>query len=95
MGLSRLWKIVLGLAALGFNHTLGEKKLIIDTELFGDADDIGALLLALTHPHVDLLGVNVDYLSTYSGLAASSLLGYCGHFPVLIGLKRPFLGLND
>ncbi|KAI1636613.1 inosine-uridine preferring nucleoside hydrolase-domain-containing protein [Biscogniauxia mediterranea] len=66
------------------------KKLIIDTDLFSDVDDTGALLLALTHRNVNILGVNVNYPSMYTGLAASSLLGYYNHSHVPLGLARPF-----
>lgn len=52
--------------------------------------DTAALLLACTHPGVDLVGVNINYPSTYTALAASSLLGYYNHSDVDIGLRRPF-----
>ena len=51
---------------------------------------MGALLLALTHPSINVLGVNVNYPSIYSGLAASSLVGYYNRSDVPIGMKRPF-----
>jgi hypothetical protein len=41
-----------------------------------------------------LLGVNINYPSSYSALAASSLLGYYGHSQVPIGLKRPFTNIT-
>ncbi|KAL4891363.1 inosine-uridine preferring nucleoside hydrolase-domain-containing protein [Aspergillus ambiguus] len=82
--------VAICLAASNIDPTLAKRKLIVDTDLFSDVDDTGALLLACTQPEVDLLGVNLNYPSTYTALAASSLLGYYGHPQVPIGLKRPF-----
>ncbi|KAF2817662.1 inosine/uridine-preferring nucleoside hydrolase [Mytilinidion resinicola] len=65
------------------------KNLIIDTDIFSDVDDAGALLLASTLPHVNILAVNVNYPSSYSALAASAILAYYGHANVPIGLRRP------
>ncbi|OIW26711.1 inosine/uridine-preferring nucleoside hydrolase [Coniochaeta ligniaria NRRL 30616] len=65
------------------------KNLIIDTDLFSDVDDAGALLLAATSPSVNLLGVNVNYPSSYSVLAASAFLAHYGHADVSIGARRP------
>ncbi|KAI1334944.1 inosine/uridine-preferring nucleoside hydrolase [Xylariaceae sp. FL0016] len=65
------------------------KNLIIDTDLFSDVDDTGALLLAATSPDVNLLAVNVNYPSSYSALAASALLAHYGHPDVSIGAARP------
>ncbi|KAL2813766.1 inosine-uridine preferring nucleoside hydrolase-domain-containing protein [Aspergillus cavernicola] len=84
----------LALVLLLANSALGvlpfRKNIIIDTDLHSDVDDAGALLLACSHPGVKLLGVNINYPSIYSGLAASSLLGYYNHAHVPLGLKRPF-----
>ncbi|KAG2414719.1 hypothetical protein HFD88_003911 [Aspergillus terreus] len=66
------------------------KKLIVDTDFFSDVDDVGALLLACTLPGVDLLAVNINYPSTYSALAVSSVLGHYGHPHVPIGLAGPY-----
>ncbi|PLN85688.1 inosine-uridine preferring nucleoside hydrolase-domain-containing protein [Aspergillus taichungensis] len=65
------------------------KNIIVDTDLYSDVDDAGALLVACTHPGANLLGVNLNYPSIYTGLAASSLLGYYNRSSVPIGLKRP------
>ncbi|KAI5916992.1 inosine-uridine preferring nucleoside hydrolase-domain-containing protein [Camillea tinctor] len=81
--------VIFLLGALGV-LSAAPKKLIIDTDLFSDVDDTGALLLALTHRDADILGVNINYPSMYTGLAASSLLGYYNHSHVPLGLKRPF-----
>ncbi|KAK4221433.1 inosine-uridine preferring nucleoside hydrolase-domain-containing protein [Podospora fimiseda] len=51
--------------------------------------DIGALLLAATSPSIDLLAVNVNYPSSYSALAASSVLAHFGHPNTPIGITRP------
>ncbi|KAI0481627.1 inosine/uridine-preferring nucleoside hydrolase [Xylaria cf. heliscus] len=65
------------------------KNLIIDTDLFSDVDDTGALLLAATSPHVNLLAVNINYSSTFSALAASAILAHYGLSGVPIGIRRP------
>ncbi|KAK5632037.1 hypothetical protein RRF57_007751 [Xylaria bambusicola] len=66
-----------------------QKNLIIDTDLFSDVDDVGALLLAATSPYVNLLAVNVNYPSTFSALAASAILAHYGHPNIPIGIRRP------
>ncbi|KAK2756904.1 inosine/uridine-preferring nucleoside hydrolase [Colletotrichum kahawae] len=68
------------------------KNLIVDTDLFSDCDDAGALLLAATSPEVNLLGVNINSQSSHSVLAASAILNHYGHSEVPIGARRP---LND
>ncbi|KAF9037790.1 nucleoside hydrolase [Hymenopellis radicata] len=64
-------------------------KLIVDTDLFSDVDDAAALLLASTLPCTDLLAVQINYPSSYSVLAASSILTYYGHGDVPIGSSSP------
>ncbi|KAK3897472.1 hypothetical protein C8A05DRAFT_38980, partial [Staphylotrichum tortipilum] len=66
-----------------------KKNLIIDTDLFSDVDDAGALLLAATLPEANLLAVNVNYPSSYSALAASAMLAHYGKGHVPIGIPRP------
>ncbi|KAK4139417.1 inosine-uridine preferring nucleoside hydrolase-domain-containing protein [Dichotomopilus funicola] len=66
-----------------------KKNLIIDTDLFSDVDDAGALLLAATLPEVNLLAVNINYPSSYSALAASAILAHYGKQHVPIGIPRP------
>lgn len=51
--------------------------------------DAGALLLATTLPNVELLGVNINYPSSYSALAVSAVLNHYGHPDVPVGLRRP------
>ncbi|KAI1302639.1 inosine/uridine-preferring nucleoside hydrolase [Xylaria venustula] len=71
-----------------------KKHLIIDTDLFSDVDDVGALLLAATSPHVNLLAVNINYPSTFSALAASAVLAHYGHPNVPIGIRRPLTNVT-
>ncbi|KAH8809171.1 inosine/uridine-preferring nucleoside hydrolase [Xylogone sp. PMI_703] len=81
-----------GLAALALNGTLNtahRKNLIIDTDIFSDVDDAGALLLASTSRDVNLLAVNVNYPSSYSALAVSAILAHYGLPKVPVGLRRP------
>ncbi|KLU87107.1 hypothetical protein MAPG_06112 [Magnaporthiopsis poae ATCC 64411] len=70
----------------------GKKNLIIDTDIFSDCDDAGALLLAATSPNVTLLGLNVNVRSSYSALAASAILAHYGQGSVPIGARRPLNG---
>ncbi|KAK7977211.1 inosine/uridine-preferring nucleoside hydrolase [Apiospora saccharicola] len=65
------------------------RNLIIDTDIFSDVDDTGALLLAATSPNVNLLAVNINVGSTYSALAASAILAHYGKGDVPIGIVRP------
>ncbi|POS72471.1 inosine/uridine-preferring nucleoside hydrolase [Diaporthe helianthi] len=65
------------------------KNLFIDTDLFSDCDDASALLLAATSPEVSLIGLNINYPSSYSALAASAILAHYGHRQVPIGIPRP------
>ncbi|GKT45169.1 pyroglutamyl-peptidase 1 [Colletotrichum spaethianum] len=65
------------------------KNIIIDTDIFSDCDDTGALLLAATSPDVNLLGVNINYPSTYSVTATSAILAHYGLAEVPIGARRP------
>ncbi|KAF2108293.1 inosine/uridine-preferring nucleoside hydrolase [Lophiotrema nucula] len=74
--------------------TVAAKKLIVDTDIYSDVDDAGALLLASTLPNIDLLAVNVNVNSTYSALAASAILNHYGHSSVPIGLRRPYANVS-
>ncbi|KAJ2994346.1 hypothetical protein NUW58_g1581 [Xylaria curta] len=81
-------------AAIHFLVTSGvalaaRKNIIIDTDIFSDVDDAGALLLAATSLDVNLLAVNVNYPSTFSALATSAILAHYGLFEVPIGIRRP------
>lgn len=91
---------------LAYVSAANANKLIVDTDLFSDVEyvstdqdcarvltsssDAGALLLACTLPDIELLAVQVNYPSTYSALAASSLLAYYGYAHVPIGLEQPY-----
>ncbi|KAI1360645.1 inosine/uridine-preferring nucleoside hydrolase [Xylaria arbuscula] len=70
------------------------KNLIIDTDIYSDVDDVGALLLAATSRHVNILAVNVNYHSTYSALAASAILAYYGHPDIPIGIRQPMFDVS-
>ncbi|KAK7921453.1 hypothetical protein PG985_009475 [Apiospora marii] len=67
----------------------GARNLVIDTDIFSDVDDTGALLLAATAPNVNLLAVNINVGSSYSALAASAILAHYGKGDVPIGIVRP------
>ncbi|KAF3808627.1 hypothetical protein GCG54_00006493 [Colletotrichum gloeosporioides] len=82
----RLFVLVLSFLCI---VTSARKNLIVDTDLFSDCDDAGALLLAATSPEVNLLGVNINSQSSYSVLAASAILNHYGHPKVPIGARRP------
>ncbi|KAF5520905.1 Pyrimidine-specific ribonucleoside hydrolase RihA [Colletotrichum aenigma] len=80
----------IALSALLLQPALAARKnLIIDTDIFSDCDDTGALLIAATSPEVNLLGVNVNYPSSYSVTAASAILAHYNHSAVPIGARRP------
>ncbi|KAL2166818.1 hypothetical protein VTG60DRAFT_2094 [Thermothelomyces hinnuleus] len=76
-----LTSITLALAA--------RKNLIIDTDLFSDVDDAGALLIVATSPDVNLLAVNINSPFSYSALAASAILAHYGKGHVPIGIPAP------
>ena len=80
------------------------KSFIIDTDIFSDVEyvheefilhqltmdsDAAALLLGSTLPGVQLLGVNVNYPSSYSVSAASAILAHYGNENVPISAPRP------
>ncbi|TDZ39625.1 Pyrimidine-specific ribonucleoside hydrolase RihA [Colletotrichum spinosum] len=65
------------------------KNVIIDTDIFSDCDDTGALLLAATSPNINLLAVNINYPSTYSVTATSAILAHYNQSGVPIGTRRP------
>ncbi|KAL0933475.1 inosine uridine-preferring nucleoside hydrolase [Colletotrichum truncatum] len=81
--------IKIALCALLVQHTFARKNIIVDTDIFSDCDDTGALLIAATSPDVNLLGVNVNYPSTYSVTATSAILAHYNQSTVPIGTRRP------
>ncbi|KAF2966990.1 hypothetical protein GQX73_g6564 [Xylaria multiplex] len=78
--------------AVSCARSLQIKNLVIDTDLYSDADDAGALLLAATSSRANILAVNVNVPSWYSAVAASAILAHYGHSfaQVPLGLRRPF-----
>ncbi|KAJ8125615.1 hypothetical protein O1611_g8024 [Lasiodiplodia mahajangana] len=62
-----------------------------DTDLYSDADDAAALLIAATSPRANILAVNVNVVSSYSAVAASAILAHYGHSleKVPLGIRRP------
>ncbi|KAK2732556.1 inosine uridine-preferring nucleoside hydrolase [Colletotrichum kahawae] len=80
----------IALSALLVQPALAARKnIIIDTDIFSDCDDTGALLIAATSPEVNLLGVNVNYPSSYSVTATSAILAHYNQSAVPIGARRP------
>ncbi|KAH7361548.1 inosine/uridine-preferring nucleoside hydrolase [Plectosphaerella cucumerina] len=65
------------------------KNIILDTDIFSDCDDAAALQMAATSPDVRLLGVNVNTNSSFSALAASSILAHYGHDATPVGAPSP------
>ncbi|KAH7304670.1 Inosine/uridine-preferring nucleoside hydrolase domain-containing protein [Stachybotrys elegans] len=79
---------VSGLLALGAS-VAARSNIILETDLFSDVDDVGALLLATTLKQSNLLAVNINVPSSYSALAGSALLGYYGHPDTPLGIAQP------
>lgn len=73
-------------------HYNRAKPIIIDTDIFSDVDDVGALAVAnVLHNRglADLRGVIIDTNSKYGALAASSINTYFGNGDIPIGALRP------
>ncbi|KAI0411240.1 inosine/uridine-preferring nucleoside hydrolase [Xylaria grammica] len=83
----RAWAVAVVFCARSFPT----KNLIIDTDLYSDTDDAGALLLAATSPRANILAINVNVASWYSAVAASAILAHYGHSfaDVPVGVRRP------
>ncbi|RWA05437.1 hypothetical protein EKO27_g9668, partial [Xylaria grammica] len=76
----RAWAVAVVSCARSFpTKNLIIKNLIIDTDLYSDTDDAGALLLAATSPRANILAINVNVASWYSAVAASAILAHYGH----------------
>ncbi|KAK0609238.1 inosine/uridine-preferring nucleoside hydrolase [Immersiella caudata] len=86
MKLSGSATILLLEAILCLGH---RKNIIIDTDIFSDVDDTGALMLAATSSSANLLAVNINYPSTFSAMAVSAILSHYGSPQVPIGTIRP------
>jgi len=68
------------------------KKIIIDTDLFSDVDDVGSLAIAnVLHncEAADLAGVVINTGSKYGALAASVINTYFGNPDIPIAAIRP------
>lgn len=67
-------------------------RLIVDTDIFGDVDDTGALAVAnasIDNGKADLIGVMVDTPSKWGAPAADAINTYYGHGNVPIGTLKP------
>src|SRR6266566_9113762 len=98
MHLGRLCCVLPGLfstpRAAGPNATAAQlgKPIIIDTDLFSDVDDIGALAVANVLHNcglADLRGVAINTNSRYGALAASVVNTYFGNGHIPIAAVRP------
>jgi hypothetical protein len=70
----------------------GFTPIIVDTDIFSDVDDVGALAVANVLHNcglADLLGVVVNTNSKYGALAASVINTYYGNGDVPIAALRP------
>ena len=66
--------VLLSAAANCFSTELSLKRIIVDTDIFSDVDDVGALAIANTLHNcgiVDLRAVIINTPSEYGALAAS------------------------
>jgi inosine-uridine nucleoside N-ribohydrolase len=66
--------------------------LIIDTDIFGDADDAGALAIANAlqdNGNVKVLGVMVDTTSRWGAPAVDAINTYYGHGNIPVGTRKP------
>lgn len=79
-------------AAAGSAGSVAPVRLIIDTDIFGDVDDTGALAVAnasMDNDKADLIGVMVDTPSKWGAPAADAINTYYGHGNVPIGTLKP------
>lgn len=68
------------------------KAIIIDTDIFGDVDDVGALAIANLLQNcglADIRGVAINTHSKYGALAASAINTYYGNNDIPIATLRP------
>lgn len=73
------------------NATGPAVPIIIDTDIFGSADDAGALAVANAmqdNGQVNILGIVVNYPSVYGATAADAIDAYYGH-NIPIGIVQP------
>ncbi|KAF1981703.1 inosine/uridine-preferring nucleoside hydrolase [Aulographum hederae CBS 113979] len=74
------------------NPNYAQKNLIIDTDLFSDVDDAGAILLTSTLPQSNILALLTSAPSRYTPLAASALLAHYNpttYRSIPIGFRQP------
>lgn len=67
---------VCGAAAKASSDSHRLKRIILDTDLFSDVDDAGAILLLLTSAGVETLAVGLSHPSRYSALAAAGIIDH-------------------
>ncbi|HWD03344.1 MAG TPA: nucleoside hydrolase [Amycolatopsis sp.] len=74
------------------NASAAATPLIIDTDIYGSADDAGALAIANAmqdNGQVNILGVMVNYPSKWGAPAVSAINTYYGHGDIPIGSLKP------
>lgn len=88
-----LWTVCLCISnAVGVFHQHHPKPIIIDTDIFSDVDDVGALAVANVLHHcgyASLEAVMINTGSKYGALAANAISTYYGNGDVPIGAIRP------
>ncbi|KAJ5619712.1 hypothetical protein N7510_003696 [Penicillium lagena] len=70
----------------------GSQPVIIDTDIFGDVDDVGALTVANTLQNcglADVRGIAINTHSKYGALAANALCTYFGNGDIPVAAIRP------
>lgn len=88
------WCALAGSASALAESTGGSQPVIIDTDIFGDVDDVGALTVANTLQNcglADVKGIAINTHSKYGALAANVRFITCDHScrdPNLFLIKR-------
>jgi hypothetical protein len=89
----RIWTAGLAALFLGVSSSSGTPTpIIIDTDIYSDVDDVGALAIAnILHNCglADLRGVVVNERSKYGALAANTVNTHFSNGDVPIGMIRP------
>ncbi|EXJ91467.1 hypothetical protein A1O3_00015 [Capronia epimyces CBS 606.96] len=83
--------LVLAAVAVAATATSGQ-PIIIDTDLFGDVDDVGALTIANVLHNcglAELKGIAINTQSQYGAPAASAICSYFGNGDVPVAAIRP------
>lgn len=79
-------------------NNIKKRKIIIDTDIGDDIDDILAVALALKSPEIDLVGITTVYENvTARAKIAARLLRIAGmqDIPIAVGLGSPLLNKAD